>query len=279
VNQWLVPLLLGLGLVACGGDASPAGPGETVSGDDTFFHNGNVSLHYALDLPPGRGPFPAVVVGHGAGRSTKDEARFMVPLWHEQGYAVLRYDRRGVGRSTGTYVPLGPQNSLSGVPELSSDMLAGVAFLRTRADIDHSRIGVTGVSQAGWIMVSAASQSSDVRFFVSIVGSAMPVATNTYYEGLRDLPIDVAYERLRAYAGPPGWDPLPALEETQAPGLWLFGDVDRLVPTRECLPRLASLGSGARNTTRVYSGFGHELSGSTVWWSDVASWLASLGLR
>ena len=141
---------------------------------DTFFPAEGAQLHYALDLPAGAGPFPAVVVGHGSGPATKDEGAFVVGFWRSLGYAVLRYDKRGAGRSTGTYRGLSAANSPEQVVELADDMLAGVAFLKTRADIQAGRIGLMGVSQAGWIMAAAAERSSDVRFFVAAVGSVVP---------------------------------------------------------------------------------------------------------
>jgi len=243
-----------------------------------MFASTGAQLHYALDRPSGRGPFPAVVIGHGAGRTTKDEGAPHVPFWRDLGFAVLRYDKRGVGRSTGTYRGLSAANSSEVVSELAGDMLAGVEFLRSQPDIDAGSVGLMGVSQAGWIMVAAAARSDDVRFFVAVVGSAMPVGTNIYYESLRELPIDEAYSRLATFAGPPGFDPLPALETTTAPGLWLLGEVDRLVPTRACVPRLASLETASRQVVRSYGTFGHELSGSTVYWSDLANWLRTEGL-
>lgn len=260
---------------ACG--ATPAGP-TTVSGADSYFPSAGARLHYTLDLPPGRGPFPAVVIGHGSGRVTKEEGAAHVPFWRERGFAVLRYDKRGVGLSSGAYRGLSGANSFEVVPELAGDMLAGVVFLRSRPDIDASRIGLMGVSQAGWIMAAAAARSPDVRFFVAVVGSAMPVGVNVFYENLRDLPIDEAYMRLDAFDGPPGWDPVPALESGAAPGLWLLGDEDRLVPTRACVPRLRSLRSGAGQAVRTYPGYGHELGGSASYWPQVWSWMAAEGL-
>jgi pimeloyl-ACP methyl ester carboxylesterase len=219
-------------------------------------------------------------MGHGSGQSTKNESAAFVNLWRPLGYAVLRYDKRGVGQSTGVYRPVSTANSPAQIAELAGDMLAGVAFLKTRPEIDGSRIGLMGVSQAGWLMASAAGQSPDVRFFVAAVGSVMPIGQNIFYENLRTVPIEEAYEQLAAFSGPEGWDPLPSLRAATAPGIWLLADQDRLVPTRICLEKLRALrGDGHRYTARVYSGFGHELGGSSAFWPDVASWLQSEGLR
>jgi pimeloyl-ACP methyl ester carboxylesterase len=271
-------LVLACSALGCGAPDTGTAPG--VPGAlEGYFPSVGARLHYVLDLPPGGGPFPAVVMGHGAGRSTKDETRFLVPFWTGHGFAVLRYDRRGVGLSSGVYSPLGPLNSEVGVPQLAGDMVAGVEFLRTRSEIGASSIGLMGISQAGWLMVAAAATSPDVSFFVAPVGSTLPVSVNTFYEGLRARPIDEAYALLEAYDGPQGWDPLPALRSLTIPALWLLGEDDRLVPTRICAPRVRALAAeGRRYTVRTYPG-GHEIGGALgTWAGDLDAWLRAEGL-
>lgn len=238
------------------------------------FASAGAELQYELDLPPGPGPFPAVVMGHGSGRSTRHGGRFAVAFWNARGFAVMRYDRRGVGDSTGTYEPLGPGNSETGVPELAGDMLAGVRFLKRHPAIDGTRIGLMGVSQAGWIMVAAGATSADVAFVVASVGSPMPVATNVVFERLRDRPIDEAYARLAADESPAGWDPLPRLRSLKIPVLWFLAADDRLVPTRVAAQRLQRLRpEGRRVKVHVYPG-GHEIGGQVdLWGADLDAWL------
>ena len=84
-----------------------------------------------------KGPHPAVVLVHGSGRVT---ARQMMsfggqPL-KDMGLAVLGYDKRGVGESTGEYSGIGPANSAAMFDVLAADALAGVAVLKARKDID-----------------------------------------------------------------------------------------------------------------------------------------------
>ncbi len=265
---------------ACGGAEAPSAVPPAPISPDPFFPAEGAQLHYALDLPAGAGPFPAVVVGHGSGPATKDEGAFVVGFWRSIGYAVLRYDKRGAGRSTGTYRGLSAANSPAQVEELADDMIAGITFLKTRPDILAGRIGLMGVSQAGWIMAAAAERSSDVRFFVAPVGSVVPVGVNIFYEELRGGPLEDAYAQLALFSGPEGWDPVPALRATSASGLWLLAAEDRLVPTRRCVPIIEGLrAEGARFSVRTYPGVGHELGGSSLYWNDVSTWLSSQGLR
>ena len=275
------------GLVGCGGGgvASGLGPLEESTavappGLTGFFSSTDAQLHYQLDLPSGPGPFPAVVFGHGSGQVTKADGAIHVPFWLGQGFAVLRFDKRGSGQSSGSYRGVSAANSAQQIPELAADMVAGMAFLKVRPDIDAARIGLTGVSQAGWVMLAATSLSPDVRFVVALVGSAVPVGVNIAWEELRHEPIEQAYAALGQYAGPTGWDPLPALQASRAPVLYLLGADDRLVPTRVCTPLLERLREqGLRVTARVYPGLGHALGSSSVAWPDIAGWLQAQGLR
>ena len=274
--------LLGLAvLTACSSDHVPtAASGGVTATRSGFFASGDAQLHYELALPSGAGPFPAVIFGHGSGPVTKTDGAVHEPFWIGQGFAVLRFDKRGAGQSTGTYRGVSAANSDTQIPELAADMVAGIAFLKARPDIDATRIGLTGVSQAGWVMAAAAAASADVRFVVAAVGSVAPVGVNIAYENLRDLPIDQAYTQLAQYTGPPGWDPVMALRAARAAFFYVLAGDDRLVPTRVCAPQLAALRqAGARVATRVVDGVGHELGSSTGFWPDVANWLRTEGIR
>jgi len=263
-----------LAVAACGG--SPAAPGASVAspgGSGGFFESAGARLNYALDLPRGSGPFPAVVIGHGSGQVTKADGSFYVPFLLERGFAVLRYDKRGAGQSTGTYRGVSSANSEAQVAELAGDMAAAVGFLSARPEIDGRRLGLMGTSQAGWVMVAAAGQRPGVRFVIAVTGSVLPVGTNICYENLRGLPIEDAYAQFAGCA-PGGYDPLPTLRALRTPTLWLFGGQDRLVPTRECVKVLDALRAEAHPVESVvYPAAPHSLPGGG-YWPDVDAFLA-----
>ena len=80
-------------------------------------------------------------------------ARFLI----RHGIAVLGYDKRGVGESTGDW-------NIATFEDLAGDAVAAVAYVKTRRDIDASQIGLLGWSQAGWIMPLAAVRAKESRF-------------------------------------------------------------------------------------------------------------------
>ncbi len=60
--------------------------------------------NHAIDFPPGSGPFPAVVFGHGSGPKTIQSYERFARRMVDNGVAMLRYDKRGVGKSGGVHV-------------------------------------------------------------------------------------------------------------------------------------------------------------------------------
>lgn len=93
-----------------------------------------------------------------------------------RGVAVLRVDDRGVGGSTGSV-------SESTSEDFAGDVLAGVAFLKTRPEIDARQIGLIGHSEGALIAPLAASKSQDVAFIVLLAGTAFPGTEILFQQG------------------------------------------------------------------------------------------------
>src|SRR5215203_6177865 len=106
-----VAMVLACLLAASCGTDRPAVQAAAPSAMPAFFQNGDVRLAFTLDLPPGPGPFPAIVAGHGSGKLTRQNLAGFAAQWNRLGFAVLRFDKRGVGESTGTYVFVGTKDS------------------------------------------------------------------------------------------------------------------------------------------------------------------------
>jgi dienelactone hydrolase len=236
----------------------------------------------------GHTPRPAVVLVHGSGEVTGgDMMAGPGRRLADMGFVVLAYDKRGVGQSTGEYASIGPSNSVRMFDLLAADTLAGVQALRRRPDVDTSRVGLVGYSQAGWIAPLAASRSSDVAFVVLISGPAVSVGEEIYYsrlagedpgseQGLSDAEID---RRMRQFKGPDGYDPVPVLSKLATPSLWILGEHDRSIPvvkTRDTLERIKR-DMGRPITTHIIPGVNHRLMDSTGrqpdYWRTVETWL------
>ena len=274
---WCVGWALLLLATASGCDTPPDGvpPGNPPPPTSTpTFRSGTIDLAYAMDLPSGPGPFPAAVLVHGSGMVGREEMVFISRLLVARGLAVLRYDKRGVGESGGVYSGVGIFNSPEMIPLLASDAAAAVEFLASRPQVDPTRVGLVGASQAGWIIPVAALLAPRVRFAVILSGPTVSVGREIYYSQLVDedhLPLDEAEEALESFPWPEGFDPRTILDQTVVPMLWLYGLFDRSIPTRACLAVHAELAASKPFEVLSYPNLGHGLSPGV--WNDVYPWL------
>jgi hypothetical protein len=91
------------------------------------------------------------------------------------GFAVLRYDPPGVGRSTG-------ESGFESLGARAEEALAALQYLQSRPDVRPDRVGLWGVSQGGWVIAMAAAESpQDVAFIISDSGSGVSVAEQQVY--------------------------------------------------------------------------------------------------
>jgi len=221
-----------------------------VRDDAITFQNGDVTLAGNLWIPAGDGPFPAIVLIHGAGKITSQDYNYLSFFFVQHGFATLTYDKRGVGESSGSYKRVDVKNGEAVLEDLSNDAVAGVEFLKCHDRIDPNRIGLFGVSQGGWIAPLAASKSSDIAFIVLYSGPVSTVGQEMFYSGttgagpgdkVEGISLKQASDMASDYAGPHGFDPLPSLEAIDIPGLWMFGSQDRSTPAALSVENLDTL--------------------------------------
>jgi dipeptidyl aminopeptidase/acylaminoacyl peptidase len=136
--------------------------------------NGEVVLRGELLVPTTKGRHPAILFAHGSGPATRHVGMWNV-FFGRLGMAVLSLDKRGAGESTGDF-------RTASMDDLASDWLAGVAFLKSRSDIDPGRIGLHGSSQGGWTAPLMAARSSDVAFVIVRAGSGTNLADTMLHE-------------------------------------------------------------------------------------------------
>lgn len=141
--------------------------------EEVTFRNGDITLAGTLTIPSSGGPFPAVVMITGSGPQNRDEElfgfkpfRIIADHFARAGIAVLRYDDRGVGGSTGNV-------SESTSADFAADVIEAVRYLRAHSEIDASRIGLVGHSEGGIVAPMVAAGSDAVAFIVLMAGTAV----------------------------------------------------------------------------------------------------------
>jgi uncharacterized protein len=220
-----------------------------------------------LAMPKGGGRYPAVVWIAGAGeapRLTFDDAP-LVRQVVKAGLAFFSYDKRGVGESGGTCCP-GDSNHFN---LLAADADGALNALRSRSEINPVKVGFLGASQAGWVVPLAVSRSRNRIAFTAVADGP---ATTTHEEEQwselageeADDPPALTKEKkaeITEKLEPSGFDPVPLLERTRVPGIWVYGGQDRSVPSEKSAATLMRLrdNEGKDFKVLVFPDAGHGL--------------------
>jgi alpha-beta hydrolase superfamily lysophospholipase len=150
-------------LIALGSRTSAAPARE----EEIRFQSGSVTLSGTLFLPAQSGRRPAVVLVHGSGDSPRQPLVRFAERFAADGLVALIYDKRGSGRSEGSWVR-------ASLDDLASDVLAATRFLKGRSEVDSSRIGAWAISQGGWVVPRAAAfEPGALSFVIVVTGGAI----------------------------------------------------------------------------------------------------------
>jgi dipeptidyl aminopeptidase/acylaminoacyl peptidase len=246
-----------------------------------------------LTIPEGKGPFPAVIVLAGSGPFDRNgdvdprsgEALKLSSTYKDiayalaqEGFVTLRYDKRGVGNSTGEGGDF-PEPSLR-------DLKAAVAFLKDNPSVDPKRIALVGHSIGGlWALMEAAGNDSiaavcvmatpakpmsevlieQIEWLVKSQGgndtdvAAVVAQQNAIYDQLRSGELDLStippsqryeYEFVKAVMDIAGAD---YAKEIKCPALILQGDKDLFtnIPQESQLLKQAFIDGGNKDVKLI----------------------------
>ena len=244
---------------------------------------GGIVLGGTLTKPNNaRGPLSAVVTITGSGQQDRDEYvpfaggirlfRQVADTLSRRGIAVLRLDDRGLGASSGTAT--GATSA-----DFANDIRAGIAYLRSRRDIDPGRIAIVGHSEGGAIAPMIAATDQRLKAMVVMAGPGEPgieisMAQNKYVverdTALTPAQRDSLLRAARASLDPAkqtipwikfwmSYDPAPMARQVRAATLILQGATDRQVSAdqAEKLAALIRAGGNRDVTVRVFPSINH----------------------
>lgn len=144
--------------------------------EDITFKNEKAGIELAgtLTLPKKDGVFPVVILISGSGPQNRDEELlghkpFLIlsDYLTRNGIGVLRFDDRGTAASKGDF-------STATSKDFATDVEAGVAYLKSRKEINKKKIGLIGHSEGGIIAPMVAVNSKDIAFIVLLAGTGIP---------------------------------------------------------------------------------------------------------
>lgn len=137
------------------------------------FHDGGASLAGTLTEPQGQGPFPSVVLIPAMHSVLEEETAaghpsmaVLADYLTRCGMAVLRYDKRGTGKSPGAV-------HATTMTDQISDATAALSFLRARPEVSATRVGLIGHDVGGMQAAAVASQDPSVAFVVLLATPAV----------------------------------------------------------------------------------------------------------
>jgi pimeloyl-ACP methyl ester carboxylesterase len=253
------------------------------------------TLSTPVDTPPST-RLPAVVLIAGSGPLDRDETAYGIPIFAQlanaladAGFAVVRYDKRGVGQSGG-------RSEFATLNDYAEDAIAVVKFLEKRKDIDPKRIALVGHSEGAAVALLAARRESKVRAVALIAGvgtkGAELILEQQQYafragnipepergakvelqrkvqaavltgKGWEDVPADIRKQAESPwFASFLAFDPAPLINKLDQPIFVIHGALDTQVPPHHA-EKLGALANARKNAPRtqvvVLPGINHLL--------------------
>jgi len=133
---------------------------------EATIHSHGTALAGRLVMPSGSSKVPVVVFVHGSEQSSALDFHQLQRLLPAYGVGAFIYDKRGTGRSAGTYT--------QDFSVLADDAVAAMREARRLAGSRLTRIGYHGGSQGGWVAPIAANRAR-VDFVIVAFGLAVSV--------------------------------------------------------------------------------------------------------
>lgn len=149
--------------------------------EDVRIESGEIALAGTLLTPSGDGPFPGVVMLHGAGQGTRGDPAYRAHarLMRDAGFGVLVYDKRGSGESGGVFA----RDDYAG---FVADAEAALAWMQARPEIDAARVGLFGASESGWFVPGIARRGG-AAFALVKSGSPLSWIDTVEWENRNDM--------------------------------------------------------------------------------------------
>jgi pimeloyl-ACP methyl ester carboxylesterase len=144
---------------------------------DFVYEGLDTKLSYGATLtyPTDQVKHPLIILITGSGKQDRDETIFdhkpfavVADYLTKKGYAVLRVDDRGAGKSTGDF-------SNSTTADFALDVEEHIRYVKSLPMIDTNKIGLLGHSEGGLIAPMVAARNKSVAFVILLAGPGIPI--------------------------------------------------------------------------------------------------------
>jgi pimeloyl-ACP methyl ester carboxylesterase len=190
-TQYTIAFVRGDGGHVTGIAIRPAGAPESIAQrvplteKEVVFRSERATLSGTLIVPRGDHPRPAIALLHGSGPLTRRSFGPYPYFFASLGFAVLVYDKRGTGASTGTRLDASTGQLM--VSEmyptgLLDDTAAAFRLLQANRDVDPTKIGLWGSSEGGMLATQAAARIPGIAFAIDSSGFMGPLWQTALYQ-------------------------------------------------------------------------------------------------
>lgn len=235
----------------------------SIRAEEVSFQNAGIAFHGTLLLPANVRRSALVVLAVGSEDSDRYSLGPIPYVLANRGIAVLMYDKRGTGKTKGSWED-------ASVEDLAGDLATAIREMGRRRDIDPKRIGILGFSEGGWV-APLTSTRVPVDFIIAISGGGTTKGRSFTYKnrrraeeaGLRDAALDSvvrtstetitkSIQRAKAGGGSGfdrrvAYDPRDDWARFKGPVLSIGGEFDVLEDSREAADSLRAFLQRAGN--------------------------------
>jgi pimeloyl-ACP methyl ester carboxylesterase len=152
-------------------------PPFAYTSQDLVYHGENTNLDYGATItyPNDNKKHSLVILITGSGKQDRDETIFdhkpfavIADYLTKKGFAVLRVDDRGAGKSTGDF-------SKSTSADFALDVEEHIRYAKSLSMVDTNKIGLLGHSEGGLIAPMVAARNKSVAFIVLMAGPGIQI--------------------------------------------------------------------------------------------------------
>ncbi len=207
---------------------------EYKSENEFQVRNGEVQISGTLFYPEKAAQkVPVLIFIPGSAAETREAFLPYVKPITDSGCAVVIYDKRGTGKSTGDFIKISSKTSERLINERANDVLAIIKYLKSQERVDASKIGASASSQGTWVAHAIQRKSKSLGFLMCTSGGVASVGESDFYDEILDdeaVTIEEGNKQLSTFSGYHGFDPKPDLKDVDIPVVFIYGAMDRSHP-------------------------------------------------
>lgn len=147
------------------------------------FNNGKLSLSGTLTIPENNKKNTALILVPDMGTMDRNAKGLFLTLadkLSKEGFAVLRFDKRGLGKSEGDYASCSLKDELV-------DLKSALDYIETLEGVDADKIGILGWGYGAYLGLKLASSDNRVKFLIALDGEAFNKASDANFEKIQNL--------------------------------------------------------------------------------------------